>query len=164
MPEFEPRSGRAIVDRISAIIDQGLPYIVAVHKGFCLNGPQDYVNESIVGFACMEDFCARDSMYRFTFELECYVHPDFLRQNIAKCLLDRLLEMVNTSYPAKGGYEWINHGEYLKHGCRRVVKIVNCNVPHDADDDMAWMTTFLKKFNFRKAGHMHKMGYKYGKV
>ncbi|KAL1598777.1 hypothetical protein SLS60_007919 [Paraconiothyrium brasiliense] len=163
-PEFTPRSRRDIVERIRTITDEGLPYIVAVHKGLHPRGPQDFVNEHIVGIAYIDDFVDRGSMYRFSFELECYIHPDFVRQNIAKCLFDRILEMVNTSYPAKGGYEWINRGEYLKHGSSRVVKVINCNVPHEEGDDMVWMTDFMRKFKFRKAGHLFKMGYKYGKI
>lgn len=72
--------------------------------------------------------------------------------------------MVNPGYPAKGGYPWINNGDYLKHGAGRVVKMVNCYIPHDTEDDMVWMSEFMRKFKFRKAGHMFKMGHKLGKV
>jgi hypothetical protein len=88
----------------------------------------------------------------------------FVRQNIAKCLFDRILEMVNPSYPAKGGYCWVNNGEYLKSGLSRVVKVINCHVPHEEGDDAVWVTDFMRKFKFRKAGHLLKMGYKLGKV
>ncbi|KAF1965489.1 hypothetical protein BU23DRAFT_545965 [Bimuria novae-zelandiae CBS 107.79] len=164
VPEFKDRSLNEIVDRIHAITAEGLPYIVAVQKGPRQRGHQDYVNERIVGMAFMDDFCDKGSLYRFTFELEFYVHPDFLRQNIAKCLLDRLLEMVNTSYPAKGGYEWINHGEYLKYGSRRVVKAVLCNVPYPDKEDTKWIGEFMRKFGFHERGDLLKVGHKLGKV
>ncbi|KAF2442689.1 hypothetical protein P171DRAFT_486674 [Karstenula rhodostoma CBS 690.94] len=162
--EYKPRAIQDIVGRIRNITNEGLPYIVAVHKGSHPRGPQDFVNERIVGIAYIEDFVDKGSMCRFTFELECYVHPDFVRQNIAKCLFDRLLEMVNTGYLVKGGYSWVNQGEYLKTGLSRVVKVINCHVYHEEGDDVVWVTEFMRKFKFRKAGHFFKMGYKFGKV
>ncbi|OAG03823.1 uncharacterized protein CC84DRAFT_1260897 [Paraphaeosphaeria sporulosa] len=162
--EHLPRATKDIVERIRNITDEGLPYIVAVLKGSHLKGPQAFVNEHIVGIAYIDDFVDKGSMCRYTFELECYVHPDFARQNIAKCLFDRLLSIVNPSYPVRGGYNWVNRGEYLKNGPARVVKVINCHVYHEAGDDVVWVTEFMRKFKFRKAGHLFKMGYKYGKI
>ncbi|KAL5407787.1 hypothetical protein PMIN04_011622 [Paraphaeosphaeria minitans] len=162
--EHLPRAIKDIVERIRTITSEGLPYIVAVLKGSHPNGPQAFVNESIIGIAYLEDFVDKGSMCRYTFELECYVHPEFTRQNIAKCLFDSLLSMVNPGYPVKGGYHWVNRGEYLKRGPARVVKVINCHVYHETSDKAAWVTDFMRKFRFRKAGHLFKMGHKYGKV
>ncbi|KAJ4288552.1 hypothetical protein N0V90_011789 [Kalmusia sp. IMI 367209] len=164
VPEFNERTLNHIIERISTITDEGLPYIVAVAKGNLPRGKQDYVNERIVGIAFIDDFCDKGSMYRFTFELELYVHPGFVRQGIAKCLLDRLLEMVNTSYQSKCAYEWVNRGDYLKHGSARVVKVINVTVPHAQGENVDWITEFMRKFKFRKAGHLFKVGFKLGKV
>lgn len=161
--EFRPRSTRDISERIRTITDARLPYIVAVHKGLHPRGPQDFVNEHIVGIVYLDDFVGEGSMYRFTYEMECYVHPDFVRQNIAKCLFDCMLALVDCNYTAKGGYDWSGK-QYLKHGNNRTFKTINCNIPHEEGDDMVWMTEFMRKFKFRKAGHLSKMGYKLGKV
>lgn len=103
-------------------------------------------------------------MYRFTFELELFVHPGYVRKGIAKCLLDRLLETVSTGYQSKGGYDWVNRSEYLKNGAGRVVKTINVSVPHEDKEDTTWLTKFLRDFGFRKGGHLKNMAYKKEKV
>lgn len=166
-PEFRPRGPQHIHDRIRTITDEGLPYIVAIDRKNQHSGGQTFghVSERIIGFAYIDDFCDKGSMYRFTFELELYVHPAYTRKGIAKCLLDRLLEMVNTGYPARSGYKWLNRGEYLKHGSSRVVKTINMSVPvEQGSEDMKWLKPFLKKFQFREAGYLKTMGYKQNKV
>jgi L-amino acid N-acyltransferase YncA len=137
---------------------------VAVTKRKPKTGRQNWVEDWIVGFASIDDFCDKGSMYRFTFELEMYVHRGWLHKGIATCLMDRLLSTVNTGYHEKGGYVWENYGEYLKGDAERRVKIINASVPHDEGEDMAWMTKFFHKFDFTKKGHLSKMGYKNGKV
>jgi L-amino acid N-acyltransferase YncA len=126
--EFECRTESQIAARIDAIIAAGLPYLVAIARGNQPRGPQHYVSERIVGYAALDDYCDQSSMYRYTFELELYVHPGYLSQNIASCLLDRLLEMADTSYNARGGYDYKNDSNYLKTGPRRVIKTIMLTV------------------------------------
>jgi len=152
------------VNRINDVTTEKLPYIVAVARGNQPKGRQQYIQERIVGFASLEDYCDKGSTYRFTMELEIFVHPGYTRKGIAKCLLDRLLSTVSTGHTPRGGYEWINHGEYLKHDAERVVKTVNLSVPHENKDDMEWMTKLLKEFKFIKAGHLKQMGAKMDKL
>ena len=97
-----------------------------------------------------------------------YVHKDYLHQGIGKCLLDRMLHLINPGYESKGGYEWINHENYLKNGASRIVKCVSFSFLHEqgevGETEMIWMKDFLKHFQFRKAGHIIGYGYKLGKV
>jgi len=153
-----------IGNRIDEITRNGLPYLVAVARGNQPRGPQGYVSEKIVGYISLDDYCDQSSMYRYTFELELYVHPGFLSQNIASCLLDRLLEMVNTGYNACGGYEYQNDSQYLKTGPRRVVKTIILTVLKEHGEDNEKASTFLKKFGFHCAGHIKQVGFKLGKV
>ena len=95
--------------------------------------------------------------------MELYIHAGFLEKNIAKCLLDRLLEMVNTGYNALGGYEYRNEFEYLKNGPTRVIKTILLNVHHDSKD-VPWQTKFLSTFKFIRAGHISRVGYKKNRV
>jgi GNAT superfamily N-acetyltransferase len=118
----------------------------------------------IVGFTSLDDYVDQSSMYRYTFELELYVHPGFVRQKIGSCLLDRLLEMVNTSYNARGGYEWINDGNYLKTGPSRVIKTIMLTVMKENGDTGEGDYDFLKRFKFIRTGHIPSIGYKMGKV
>ena len=163
--EFNNRTRSDIGSRIDDIISHGLPWIVAIDRGNYSKNRQ-YVNEKVVGFTSIDDYCDEGSMYRFTFEMEMYVDPTYLRQGISKCMLDKLLDVVDTGYRARGGYDWICRGDYLKNGCRRVVKNINLTIPHEHGDDseIEWLTPFLKAFGFRKSGHIHMMGYKKGKV
>ncbi|KAF1954739.1 hypothetical protein CC80DRAFT_549918 [Byssothecium circinans] len=163
--EFTPRTVDHLLARIDAVVSEELPYIVAVARG---NGPSQAANafmkERIVGFASIDDYCDKGSIYRYTFELELYTHPGYLRKGIAKCLMDRLLSFVSTGYPVKGGYDWVNRGEYLRKDAGRTVKTINVSVPHEENATIEWMHEFFKKFKFSKAGHLKKVGYKEGKV
>lgn len=106
-------------------------------------------------------------MYRFTFEMEIFVHHEHLHQGIGKCLMDRMMTLVNPGYMSKGGYDWVPRTEYLKHGCSRVVKVVNFSFPHANDavekEKLEYVSTFMKMFGFRKAGHLYGIGYKLNK-
>jgi hypothetical protein len=103
-------------------------------------------------------------MYRYTFELEIYVHPGYLCQNIASCLLDRLLEMANTGYNACGGYDYRNDFEYLKTGPSRVIKIIMLTVHKEHDEKHEKTTDYLKRFKFIRSGHIPQIGFKLGKT
>jgi L-amino acid N-acyltransferase YncA len=125
--------------------------------------PSSYVKDRVVGYAYLEDYRNQASMYRFTFELELYVHPGFQDKKIASCLLDRLLEMCNTGYNACGGYDYLNEYEYLKNGPGRVIKTIILKVHKEhgeKDDDTA---EFLKRFKFQRSGRIPRIGYKLGK-
>ncbi|CAO2652355.1 Nn.00g006380.m01.CDS01 [Neocucurbitaria sp. VM-36] len=158
--EFDARSEAQMRDRINDITRENLPYLVAVAKGNHPKGTPGYVSEKIVGYINLDDYCDQSSMYRFTFEMEVYVHPGFVNQGIAKCLLDRLLEMANTGYNARGGYEYVNEYEYLKTGPSRVIKTILLNVHHQHGADVQWATDFLSAFKFVRAGRLSHVGFK----
>ncbi|KAF1914697.1 hypothetical protein BDU57DRAFT_301561 [Ampelomyces quisqualis] len=163
--EFDARTCQHILDRIDVVIKAGLPFLVAVSRDSIKKDEQGFIKQKVVGFASLDDYCDQSSMYRYTFELELYVHPGYLRQNIASCLLDRLLEMANTSYNARGGYEYINDGEYLKTGPSRVIKTIMLTVlKENGDTEENDEYKFLKKFKFIRTGHIPTIGYKLGKV
>ncbi|KAH7406781.1 hypothetical protein DE146DRAFT_689724 [Phaeosphaeria sp. MPI-PUGE-AT-0046c] len=162
--EFDARTAEQIGNRINTVVQEGLPFLVAIAKGNHSRVPTSYVEEKVVGFASLDDYCDRSSLYRYSFELNLFVHPGYTSQNIASCLLDALLEMSNTGYNACGGYEYRNESEYLKMGPKRVIKTITLTIykEHGASADSA--SDFLKRFNFSRCGHISKAGYKYGKV
>jgi GNAT superfamily N-acetyltransferase len=161
------RTDQQIGKRISETIEAGLPCLVAIARGNQPKTPQGYVSEKIVGYISLDDYCDQSSMYRYTFELELYVHPGYLCQNIAKCLLDRLLEIANTGYNACGGYEYRNESQYLKTGPSRVIKTIVLTVhkehgePYEKAEKIE---KYLRPFGFRPAGHIPQIGYKLNKV
>ncbi|KAH5038684.1 hypothetical protein HBI74_045430 [Parastagonospora nodorum] len=162
--EFEQRAQQQIGNRIDAIIKAGLPFLVAIGRGNQPREPQAYVSEKIVGYASLDDYCDQSSMYRYTFDLEVYVHPGYTGKKVASCLLDRLLEMANTGYNACGGYEYRNDSEYLKTGIGRVIKTIMLTAHMEHDNEEKWVTELLKRFKFLRAGHIPYIGYKLGKV
>lgn len=138
--------------------------MVAIAKGNHSRVPTNYVQEKVVGFASLDDYCDRSSMFRFTFELELFVHPGYTSQNIASCLLDALLEMSNTGYNACGGYEYRNESEYLKMGPKRVIKSIILTVLKENGECADSTSELLKRFKFSRAGHISNIGYKLGKI
>lgn len=161
--EFDGRTEAQIRNRINEIVQAGLPFLVAVARGNQPRNHTGYVSEKIVGYINLDDYCDQSSMYRYTFEMELFVHPGFISKGIAKCLLDRLLEMINPNYTARGGYEYINKFEYLKNGPNRVVKTILVNVHHENGKDV-WQQKLLNAFNFVRCGRLQKVGYKLNTV
>lgn len=150
---------------MNEITSSKLPYLVAVDRGNRQRTQgRRYVTDKIVGYALLDEFCHKGSMWRYTMEMEFYVHHQYTSKGIAKCLIDRLLSTVSPAYPVKGGYEYVNRGEYLKTGAARVVKTILLSVPHAHTDDMGWMTKLMKGFEFSKTGHLKQMGAKYDKM
>lgn len=145
-----------------------MPCLVAVSKRNQRKGPQGavagYVTEAIVGFACLTELADASAMYRFTFDLEVYIHPGYIHQGIGKCLLDQMTHLSNTGYMQRGGYEWVNDFEYLKNGTTPTIKTILANVHYERGENPDWATSYLGNFGFRKAGHLSQIGHKAGKV
>ncbi|KAF2492174.1 hypothetical protein BU16DRAFT_491596 [Lophium mytilinum] len=161
-PEYEPRTRTHMVNRITDITNNHLPYIVAIdrsHKG--PNSGLRHLPERIVGFANADDYCHPGSMYRFTVEMELYVHPEYSHKGVGSCLLDKLLDLLDNGYRARGGYDWYAKPDYRSDG-QRVVKTVNVQVPYDHNNTyvIEWIKAWLKAFGFKAAGDMYRMGYK----
>jgi L-amino acid N-acyltransferase YncA len=104
------------------------------------------------------DFHDEGSMYRYTFDLEIYVHHEYLRQGIGSCLIDHMLSLADPMYVSRGGYEYgkapTGHG--------KVVKKINFGYRYDADktDKAELVCEVFKNFKFRKAGHLKGVGVK----
>ncbi|KAF2740853.1 hypothetical protein EJ04DRAFT_597894 [Polyplosphaeria fusca] len=164
--EFTKHTVTQITDRIDKITRCGLPWIVAVAPGAPGKARQAYVEDTIVGFAALDDYYDVGSSFRYTYKCEMFVHNDFLHHGIGKCLMDRLLFLVDPGYALRGGYDWKNDGEYLKTGAGRRVKTVIINFPHVQESNVILdqFTAFSKAFGWRKGGHLYDMGYKYGQT
>ncbi|KAF1927207.1 uncharacterized protein M421DRAFT_6397 [Didymella exigua CBS 183.55] len=162
--ELEEQTEAQIRFWIDGIIQAGLPCLVAVSKRTQRKGPQGYVTGKIVGLTYLTDLADSKGMYRFTFELETYIHPGFIHQGIGRCLLDQMMYICNTSYIKRDGYEWVNEFEYLKNGTSRIVKTILASVHYEKGEDAEWATSYLGDFGFKKAGRLSQIGHKAGKV
>ncbi|KAJ8105875.1 hypothetical protein OPT61_g9916 [Boeremia exigua] len=162
--ELEEQTEAQIRTWIDDLVQANLPCLVAVAKRNQRKNPQGYVNDTIVGFIHLEEYAAPPSMYRFTFELALYVHPGYIRQGVGRCLLDQMMDMVNTGYKKKGGFEWVHEVEYLKNGKSRTVKTIVVDYHYERGSDVAWLTSYLGDFGFTRAGRFAQIGHKIGKV
>ncbi|KAL6157371.1 hypothetical protein ACJBU6_04926 [Exserohilum turcicum] len=163
--EFDVRTDAQIRQRVNDITSAGHPYLVAISKSNRSRVTPGYVHEKVVGYINLDDYCGQASLFRYTFQMELFVHPGFVCKGIGKCLMDRLLEIVDTSYRVRGGYEYINNYEYLKTGPSRVVKTILLNVHHEHGEDAEreWQGRFLTECKFTRVGRLPKVGYKLGK-
>src|SRR4051812_33186735 len=103
-----------------------LPFIVAV-KGFLPEEPVSGIrkgrtktvsptNETVVGFAFAQAFNIgigglRTGRSRTTADVQLYVHSNYTRKGVGRCLLDRILQCLSFAYGAKDGYQWTNPGD-----------------------------------------------------
>jgi phosphinothricin acetyltransferase len=78
--EEDPPSDAEMADRISAVLDRGLPYLAAEDG-----------EGRVVGFCYASPFRPR-SAYRFIAEESVYIHPDFIGQGLGKALVRRVIE------------------------------------------------------------------------
>ena len=77
--EEAPPSDAEIADRITAVLDRGLPYLVAEDG-----------HGRVAGFSYAAPFRPR-AAYRFTAEESVYVHPDHIGQGVGKQLVSRVI-------------------------------------------------------------------------
>jgi len=76
--EIEPPDESEMLRRRQAVLDHGLPYLVAELEGY------------IVGFCYASQFRPREG-YRFTIEDSIYVRPDCIGHHVGQSLLSELI-------------------------------------------------------------------------
>ena len=167
-PEFKPRTTQNFVNRLADILTNGLPWIVAVDRSKRTGLHSSWVThipEKIVGLAYADHFHHPGSMYRYTVELDIFVHPEYYHKGIGSCLMDKMLNLMDLDYQTRAGYEWTVKADASRSVGNRVVKTVICQVPYDAGDtNILWTTKFLRRFSFKKVGDIQCMGFKCDKT
>ena len=156
--------------------DDGTPFLVAVHMGQkrCndLKDVRRKKGQTIVGFSVATSYGSKDSVYRYSVELELYVHREHLRQGIGRTMLDRMLAALCQDYSllecaplllSKGHHlhAWMGGGVPIVH-------TVAINLLHSAEEDkenVQWKMKWLSggRNNFEHAGTIPKIGFKFVK-
>lgn len=148
--------------RFVDIIAENHPFIVAAKRGR-LGGEGDRRREGverIAGFALAEDIGVKHSAYRFTCETHVYVNHTELRQDVGKCLLDRLLARLDNDYIPRCGVDW--YGGELEYTFRDH-KVISFNFPYAKGHEEAklkWIKAWLEKSDFELTGTLPGYGYK----
>lgn len=83
--EIEPPSVDEIYRRRAAVLEKGLPYLVA-----------EFENGVVAGYAYATPYRPREA-YRFTVEDSIYIAPEFAGQGIGRLLLERVIEDCEAS-------------------------------------------------------------------
>ena len=138
------------------------PFIIAAKRGR-LGGEGNRRRdgaERIAGFALAEDIGVKHSAYRFTCEAHVYVNHTELRQDIGKCLLDRLLARLDNDYVSRCGVDWQGgETEYTF----RDHKVISINFPYakgHEETKLKWVKAWLGKSDFELTGTLPGYGYK----
>ena len=143
------------------------PFVVAVLKKGKSKRHRRERSEFIVGFGRTFDYGAPTNAYRFTLEMEIFVHQDLFHQGVGKTLFDRLMmSVVDSPYIAKYGVEFLadNPERYELGNFRRAKKIIVSVYYSDDDETVEWKSSFLKSQNFEQFAHLPNAGFKNGKM
>lgn len=160
-----PLSTQEMVDRIDDCQREQLPFIVAAQRK---PSRRDMVNgnsEAIWGFACATDFTGQQSSNRYTVELEAFVHPEKKQNRIGRCLMDKILEVCDSSYSAKRGYFFdcftTQRPRYSAGGNRTLARLIAI-IHHPASDpsEYRWIKDWLiREFKFEEQGLLKGTGF-----
>ena len=146
---------------------ENFAFLVAVLKSGNRGGRLRRDNvETIVGFAYAEDYSESGNMYRFTCELQFWVHHLHLRHGVGKTLVDRMLAALDNGYYCRQGTDFIADDpiQYEGGGLRSIARIL-ISIPHDHDDakDLTWQKKWLSQWQFEQVGNLPGIGRKFGK-
>ncbi|KAI9721749.1 MAG: hypothetical protein M1812_002084 [Candelaria pacifica] len=163
VPEREFIDEHVMRERLASVQDSKLPWLVAVEL-IHANGRR---YERIVGFGFAEDYTHSRTAYRYTVELEFYVHHQSLRLGIGKCLMDKLMSCLDPTYMPRGGYNFYAGNDDLKYreGGMRVISKVLINFPYDQKDDktVKWLGDWMGQWDFKRMGTLEGIGFKMDK-
>ena len=156
--------------------DNGTPFVVAVHMGQkrCneLKDVRRRKGETIVGFSVATSYGSMDSVYRYSVELELYVHREHLRQGVGRTMLDRMLAALCQDYSLIECAPFLlGKGHRLQAwmgGGISIVHTVAVNLLHWAGEDkenLEWKMEWLSggRNIFEHVGTIPRIGYKFVK-
>lgn len=170
-PETSERLVSDMLARYREIIRNKLPFLVACERGIKVPArrkkrdvDEDIIlPDRIVGFTFADDYNDMQGMYRFTAEVEVYTHNEHFMKGVAKCLLDKLMAMLNPEYVERGGFDV--QGEELEGvGPSRIITNIIVNLPYEKPERLEWIGRWLCGWlRFEQVGDIKGIGVKGGK-
>lgn len=113
-----------------------------------------------------DDFTTNNSMYRYSAEMEMFVHPYYQRKGVASALLDRMVFFLDPEHKISVRAEWCEREvEMVVAGGIRIIQNISVSILYAAckqgeRERMQWMITWLKSFGFGKRGEYGGIGVK----
>ena len=159
-------------ERFQEAYDEKDPFLVAVHMGSKTVKDVSEIrrkkSENIVGFAFAADYGLNTTAYRYTVELEIWVHYEHLRQGIGKTLLDRMIACMDPGYSIlerapllanNGPTKWSGGGHCVK-------KTLLCNLHYNEATraEMEAKKKWLLDNDFQELCTLPIIGWKWGKA
>ena len=167
-PETERVTENDMLHRFQRITSSGLPFLVACKSGGIIKGvrrkrdPENelFLSDVVLGFTYAEDHGQGQPMYRSTVDLHVFVDKKFLLQSIAKCLLDKMIGILDPTYIERGGFDSRCDGLEATDSLRKVKSII-ARVPFDAPQRLDWLAKWLIDWlGFERKGVLEGIGVK----
>ncbi|KAK0255862.1 hypothetical protein LTS09_009164 [Friedmanniomyces endolithicus] len=174
-PETQPLTTPDMQTRLDSVLASGLPFLVACERGGKVparRSRRKYGGEKedlilpdrVVGFATAQEFGddGLGGMYRFACETRVFVKQECYMKGVAKCLVDKLLALLDPGYAEAGGFEV--QGEELEGGSvSRVVQSIIARVPYEKPERLEWTGRWLRSLGFEQVADLPGIGWKDGK-
>jgi L-amino acid N-acyltransferase YncA len=149
---------------------EDLPFIVAAELLPGIRYAENGHKELIYGYILAVDFTGANTINRFTAELELLVNPATRKQGVGKCLVDKVLDILDPRYSRKGGYhfDYPANKRQVYGSCRgrQMAKVLFAvPYPSDKDSEYVWLKSWLvDKFRFEEQGILRGIGVKGNQV
>ncbi|KAK6007031.1 hypothetical protein QM012_006039 [Aureobasidium pullulans] len=166
-PELDPISIMDMKGRWESARAGHLPFLVAC-------SPRDYGGrkrfkdrpaiDTVLGFAFADEFAGPQTALRFAVEVGVFVDPNprCTRKGVSKCLIDKLLGLLDQFYIERGGYDV---EEQLGIGTQRLISRIFLNFMNsEMETTREWVIPYLESWGFRQQTTTKKIGYKLNQV
>jgi L-amino acid N-acyltransferase YncA len=166
-PELEPIDIIDMKGRWQSARDGHLPFLVACSlRGY--GGKRRHVDrpavDTVLGFAYADGLGGPRTALRFAVETGVFVSADprWKRKGVSKCLMDKLLGLLDQYYIERGGYDI---DERLGLGTQRVVSRIFVNfLNSEGEKSREWVIPYLESWGFQQQATTKRVGYKLNKV
>lgn len=163
-PELDCVTIEDMRDRLESVRRTHLPFIVCCSlRGY--GGSKRHKDrppgDTVLGYAFADDLCGPRTALRFTTEMGLFVSPKWTRKGVSKCLMDKLMGLLDQYYAERGGYDVCAN---LGLGTQRLVSRIMLNFMNCPDDhECEWMIPYLESWGFELKHNIEDIGYKLGK-
>lgn len=166
-PELEPISIVDMKGRWQSARNGHLPFLVACSPrgyGGRRRQPDRPAVDTVLGFAYADEFGGARTALRFAVEIGVFVSANrkCKRKGVSKCLMDKLLGLLDQYYIERGGYDI---DEQLGVGTQRLVSRIFVNFMNtETETNREWVTAYLESWGFKEQSIAKRVGYKLNSV